>query len=148
MKIVLFFLLITCSHVYGQNVLYRKVSEAEKQSRMRSYDLFRASGRPGTAGIISMCLTRPPGLLQEKRIFVCSAPLMAERNFIVHSGPRETAVLRSAWALLFARPVSWCWVSGCQYRLRGTRALTAGPCPKNWPSSWPLMTRPTACSRR
>jgi|GEM_PF-2507642 len=59
MKIVLFFLLITCSHVYGQNVLYRKVSEAEKQSRMRSYDLFRASARPGTRSSSPVLATKP-----------------------------------------------------------------------------------------
>lgn len=59
MRIVLFFLLITCSHVYGQNVLYRKVSEAEKQSRMRSYDLFRASDGQGTRSSSPALATKP-----------------------------------------------------------------------------------------
>lgn len=48
MRIVLFFLLIAVSPVFGQNVLYRKVNEAERQSRIRSYDLFRISDGPGT----------------------------------------------------------------------------------------------------
>lgn len=47
MRIILFFLLIAVSPVLGQNVLYRKVNEAERQSRIRSYDLFRVSDRPG-----------------------------------------------------------------------------------------------------
>lgn len=48
MRIVLFFLLTVGSHAYGQNVLYRKVIEAERQTRMRSYDLFSVSDRPDT----------------------------------------------------------------------------------------------------
>lgn len=47
-RIFLFFLLMAGGHVYGQNVLYRKVSEAERQGRVRSYDLFSTSDRPGT----------------------------------------------------------------------------------------------------
>lgn len=48
MRVFLFFLLMAGSQAYGQNVLYRKVSESERQGRMKSYDLFSASDRPGT----------------------------------------------------------------------------------------------------